>query len=299
MKNDTGKNPLRQALILLLVIMIPAAGFLGWHIGQGSAQQEPAAEHEETIQDNGHGLFSWHDEVFDAEEREILLQLMTEQGLTELYQDIPSSVPTASIKELADACEALGIRLYLLVGDAKWALDKKASKLRAEIQRAALIGCSGIMVDIEPGSLDEWKNDRDSVMESMTQGFLQAKASAEKEGLEMIVCLSWYYDDYGYGSELEQIVEDGCDTLAIMNYNREDEVGQIETEAELCREYGKALINIYELQEIGKYDLEEINTYREEGLSSLWQSWEELRSVYSEQDISAALHEYRALKAMN
>jgi len=299
MKKDIDKNPLRLALILLLVIMIPAAGFLGWHIGQGTAQKEQTAEEEETVKDSGHGLFSWHDEVFDEEEREVLFQLMTEQGLTELYQDIPATMSTARIKELADACEALGIRLYLLVGNSEWALDKKATKLRAEIQRAALIGCSGIMVDIEPGSLDEWKNDRDSVMESMTQGFLQAKAAAEKEGLEMIVCLSWYYDDYGYESELKQIVEEGCDTLAIMNYNREDEAGQIETEAKLCRKYGKALINIYELQEIGKYDLEEIHTYREEGLPALWQSWEELHSIYSDQDISAALHEYRALKAMN
>ena len=287
--------PSRTALLVLLILLIPAAGLLGWLLGR---DRTPAAEPKDVIPDHGHGLFSWHDEVFEAEERETLLQLMREQGLTELYQDVPHTTPTALVKELAEACRALGIRFYLLVGEPEWALDRKAAELRSEIQRAALIGCDGVMVDIEPGSTDQWKKDRDSVMSSMTEAFLKGKAAAEREGLEMIACFSWYYDDYGYEAELEQLIAEGCDTFAIMNYHREDEVGQIQTEAELCRRYGKALISIYELQEVGKYDLEEIHTYREAGLPALWESWDELRNAFPDQEISAALHEYRALKAM-
>jgi len=297
MRKGREKTPFRlTALLVLFVLLIPTAGLLGWLLGQS---ETPTTEPKDIIPDLGHGLFSWHDEVFEAEERKILLRLMREQGLTELYQDIPHNMPTAQIKELAEACKALGIRLYLLIGEPEWALDRNATELRYEIQRAALIGCAGVMVDIEPGSTDKWKKDRDSVMDSMTQAFLQGQDAAEQEGLEMIVCLSWYYDDYGYEDALEQLVAEGCDTLAIMNYNRRDEIGQIETEAELCRNYGKALISIYELQEVGKHDLEENHTYREAGLPALWESWNELRSAFSEQEISAALHEYRALKAMN
>lgn len=299
MRKGLDKAPYRRtALLVLLVLLIPTAGLLGWLLGRGGLPTTAMAP-TDAIPDRGHGLFSWHDEVLEAEEREILLQLMREQDLTELYQNIPHNMPTAQIKDLAEACKACGIRLYLLIGDPEWALDRNATKLRNEIQRAALIGCSGVMVDIEPGSTDKWKKDRDSVMDSMTQAFLQGKAAAEREGLEMIACIPWYYDDLGYEAELEQLVAEGCDTLAIMNYNRKDEIGQIETEAELCRNYGKALISIYELQEAGKHDLQERNTYREAGLSALWESWDELRSAFPDQVISAALHEYRALKAMS
>lgn len=83
-----------------------------------------------------------------------------------------------------------------------------------------------------------------------------------------------------------------------MNYYREDEAGQIETEAELCEKYKKRLINIYELQEVGKHGLEEFSTYREAGLPAMWESWESLKRAYPEQDFSVALHEYRSLKAM-
>ena len=115
----------------------------------------------------------------------------------------------------------------------------------------------------------------------------------------MIVCLSYYYDDYGFEDELETIVEDGCGALAIMNYNREDEIGQIETEAALCKTYGKRLITIYELQEVGKFDLEESHTYREAGLSALKESRERALAYFGDQKISTALHEYRALKEMS
>lgn len=153
-------------------------------------------------------------------------------------------------------------------------------------------------MDIEPGATDEWKEDRESVMPTMTQAFLRGKSAAEENGIEMSVCLSYYYDDYGFEDELETIVEHGCDALAIMNYDREDELGQIETEAALCKKYEKALINVYELQEAGKYDLEEINTYHEAGLSALQNSWLKISKVIQDQDISMAIHEYRSLKEM-
>ena len=247
----------------------------------------------------GDGLFSWHDEVFEEGERETLFCLMRDQGLTELYQDVPYDTPVSEIKDFAEDCRENGIKLYLLVGEPEWALDRSGAALRAEIQRAALMGFDGVMADIEPGSTDEWKEDRASVMETMTKAFLRCNADAKENGVEMIVCLSYYYDDYGFGDEHETIVEDGCGALAIMNYNREDEIGQIETEAALCKTYGKRLITIYELQEVGKFDLEESHTYREAGLSALKESRERALAYFGDQKISTALHEYRALKEMS
>lgn len=244
----------------------------------------------------GNGLFSWHDEVFDDDERKILFDLMRDQNLTELYQDVPFNAPVSKIEEFAKSCEENGIRLYLLIGASDWALDKEGTELRTQIQRAALMGFAGVMVDIEPGSTKEWKKDRKSVMTTMTRAFLRGKSAAEENGLEMIVCLSYYYDDYGFEEELETIVEHGCDALAIMNYDRSDEIGQIKTEAAFCKKYNKRLINIYELQKVGKYELEEIHTYYEVGLSALQKSRDEVMKYFADQNITIALHEYRALK---
>ncbi|MBQ7604263.1 MAG: hypothetical protein IJU75_04850 [Clostridia bacterium] len=250
----------KKSRVLIIVLLAGTVLLISFGIFYLTRWREKLNKTSESLP--GDGLFSWHDEIFEADEREILFDLMRSQGLTELYQDVPLDTPVPKIKEFAKACEENGIRLYLLVGEPEWALDKNGTELRAQIQRAALMGLAGVMVDVEPGSTDEWKKDRIPVMATMTRAFLRGKAAAEENGLEMIVCLSYYYDDYGFGEELETIVKLGCDGLAIMNYDRQDEIGQIETEAALCKTHGKRLINIDELQEGGKYGLEEIHTYR-------------------------------------
>lgn len=290
---NTAQKKARVLIIILLALVAALGSFCIWLLTVRCAKQTKTPEIR-----TGNGLFSWHDEVFETDEREILFRLMRDQGLTELYQDVPADTPVPLIKAFAQTCEENGIRLYLLIGEPEWALDKHGTELRAQIQRAALMGFSGVMVDVEPGSTDEWKEDRRPVMETMTKAFLRGKAAAEENGLEMIVCLSYYYDDYGFEDELETVVQRGCDALAIMNYNREDEIGQIQTEAALCKAYGKRLINIYELQEVGEFGLEETHTYREAGLSALQKSSESIQRYFADQDISTALHEYRALKDM-
>lgn len=260
---------------------------------------EPGTDAGSDAPPRGNGLFSWHDEVFDASERETLFALMKERGLTELYQDVPHDTPVPEIKEFAASCAENGVRLYLLIGDPQWALDPNATELRSEIQRAALMGFAGVMVDVEPGPTDEWKEDRESVMEMMTEAFVRGKSAAAENGVEMIVCLSYYYDDYGFEEQIETIVKDGCDSLAIMNYNREDEAEQIGTEAWYCEAFGKALVNIYELKEPGQYDLEEIHTYSEVGLEELENSWASLRETYPDLEFYMALHDYRALKDLS
>ena len=285
----------RAVIIILFALVVALTVFCIRLLMHQNAEQ---AKGSEALQGQRNGLFSWHDEVLKTDERAVLFRLMKDQGLTELYQDIPLDTPVSQIREFAEACKENGIRLYLLIGAPEWALDGEGTALRAQIQRAALMGFSGVMVDVEPGSTDEWKEDQKPVMATMTEAFLQGKTAAEENGLEMIVCLSYYYDDYGFEDELETIVERGCDALAIMNYNREDEIGQIETEAALCKTYGKRLINIYELQEVGEFGLEEMHTYCDVGLPALQKSAETVYRYFAGQDFSTALHEYRALKDM-
>lgn len=297
-RNTAQRSPALAALILsVLALALAAAALLLVLRRTGAPAGAPAPETEGPADtaDAGHGLFSWHSEVLDAEARETLLRLMREQGLTELYQYISHDTSTDLLRELSESCRENGVRLYLLVGNAEWATDKNARELRKEIRRAALLGCAGVMADIEPASTELWQKDRDAAMTIMTEGYVRAEEAAREEGIELIACLPWYYDDYGYEHELKTLVADGCDALAIMNYSRDDEIGQIGTEAEICRRSGKRLICIYELQPVGEHNLKEINTYNSLGLSALWESWEKICAAYPEQKLYAALHEYRAL----
>ena len=99
--------------------------------------------------------------------------------------------------------------------------------------------------------------------------------------------------DYNFNSEL---IENGCDRIAVMNYYRGAEIKNIATEVDLVQKHGKGIITIYELQKADGHGLKEINTYYNSGLAALARSFKSVMEAYPEQTISIAYHDYRALK---
>ena len=81
-----------------------------------------------------------------------------------------------------------------------------------------------------------------------------------------------------------------------MNYYRGAEIKNIATEVELASEYGKELINIYELKKADGSSVEEINTYYNSGLTALRKNYAGVKEAYPGRNISIAYHDYRALK---
>ena len=99
-----------------------------------------------------------------------------------------------------------------------------------------------------------------------------------------------------FRSGLEELIKNGCDSIAVMNYYRGAEIKNIATEIELAQKYGKGIITIYELQKADGHGVKEINTYYNSGLAALKKSYASLLEAYPEQTISMAYHDYRALK---
>lgn len=118
---------------------------------------------------------------------------------------------------------------------------------------------------------------------------------AKGYGLEVIVCIPWYYDDKGQQKGLEELIQNGCDGIAVMNYYRGAEIKNIATEVKLVQKYGKSIITIYELQKADGHGLKEINTYYNAGLAALENNFKSVTEAYPEQTISIAYHDYQAL----
>lgn len=146
-----------------------------------------------------------------------------------------------------------------------------------------------------PYLLDEWDEDADALMRSFASAAQCAYERARQLGLEMILCVPYYYDTTGHASALETLISSACDRVAVMNYYREDEARHIETEAAYAQAYGKGLIHIYELQPPGEHGLQAINTYYGLGADALRQSFRALRWAYPQLALDMALHDAEAL----
>ena len=245
-----------------------------------------------------YSVFRWDGVVTQGEERENFYQLLEKGRIGELYQFL--SQQELQEEDTRDYLTALGernIAVYALAGEPEWGLDSSADAIVEQLDavdkanQALPTDCriKGLMVDVEPYLLDEWEEDRENLMRTFADCIVTAYQHAKGLGLEFLVCIPTYYSVV-CPEELERIIANGCDGIAIMNYDRTNEYEQIVDEVELARNYSKRVINIAELQEPGKHDLTDLNTYYSTGLKVLYASWETLADRFAYEKLSFCYH---------
>ena len=257
---------------------------------------------------SGYGMFSWHAEAIADAQAQDLDACMDKAGVTEIYQHFSNSTSEEEIVSFVERMSKRNVAVYALIGEAEWAYEKERSQLLAQLKwisqynegqkKSARI--QGVMVDVEPYILKEWDEgdeERDALMKGYVGGMEQAYGYASDQKLELLVCIPTFYDVTNE-ELLEQLVAQACDGIAVMNYNRTDEYGQIAKEVGFAREYGKEVLCIYELQKSGVHDLEEINTYAEKGLDALWESADRLKRQFGYERLRFAYHYYEPLREL-
>lgn len=281
----------------ILVAMAFCAAFLAGRVALG-AQAQAAPEPGRTRL----GVFSWQRENVTKEDasRE-LFDILAGVGASELYQYM--NVKNAD--QFLQRAKELQIDVYLLAGRPEWALDAKAKQMLKEVDKAAKLmaqsggaGLAGLMLDVEPYLTSAYKKDPGKTMETYLAAMRRTYARAQEKGVFLILCIPHFYDAAGYTEVLRALIQEASDAVAVMNYQKNDESGQIETELDAARQAGKRLIHIYELQRPGLYDLTERNTYYQDGLPAVWDSSEKLRAYFDYEGLSFALHDYTALREM-
>lgn len=255
------------------------------------------------------GLFSWDEAVIAEEERDALASCIKQCGVNMIYQEFSEeSLASGEASGFVTRMKRQSVEVYALMGEAKWAYEPKADTLlksiksvsdyNKKIKREARI--AGVIVDVEPYLLDEWDEGGDSrseLLECYLSCMRSAYQYASQNKLKFWVCIPNFYDVAGLEiNVLEELISKYCDGIAIMNYNRTDEYMQIAREVGYAREYGKGVVCIYELQQPGRHELEEINTYAEAGLDALWSSARRLEKQFGYDRLQFAYHYYKPLQ---
>ncbi len=273
-------------------------------LGFGGPGAEPGDNHRE-----GFGMFSWDEGVLEPEETQTLFEVAKKADVAAIYQQFSREcLEEEKSADFVMGMEERGIEVFALMGEAKWAYERDAKTLIERIGYVAEYNerhrdqgrIQGVMVDVEPYLLDEWDEGREKRGELMA-GYgacmERAYACASEKGLKFLVCIPTFYDATNMDI-LERLIAYGCDGVAVMNYNRKDEYGQIAREVGFAREYEKEIVCIYELQRPGKHELEEINTYANEGLEALRQSAWRLERQFGYDRLRFAYHYYKPLKEL-
>lgn len=302
------KNPCQWAALGCILLALTLLTGLIPHTGAAASESAPTA-----------GLFSWKAATVNKSDGQIF-STMEQVGLHTLYQNFSSKTSRqAHMAAFLEAAMEKGVTVYQLTGDPSWAMDAEGVRLCEAVEEAASYNrrverkflalreedgkawdtvprLAGIVFDVEPYTLDAWDEDPGAVMDSFVSGMKHAYALAKENGLEVILCIPWFYDTQGLTKGLRRLVRDCCDSVLVMNYYRGAEIGHIAAEAELAAAHGKGLITAYELQEADGKQIQEANTYYSEGLAAVRENFAALQAAYQGQTVSMALHDYRALE---
>ncbi len=246
-------------------------------------------------------IFSWHQENIIADTKTFFTTLK-ELNIDSVYQYFSSSLSDQEIKEFVDKCDENKIDLYYLCGEKEYGLIKNQAKWLNEVDQVLRLQqithkqIKGVVFDVEPYLLDEYDQDPLAVMDQFVENGQAAYNYAKENSLEVILCIPYYYDHKGYHDQLEKLVKECCDQLAIMNYYRKDEAKHIQDEVKLCKQYNKQCINIYEFND-GK-GITKQNTYHDIGLTGAYDNFTKLKEKLADDKLKLSLHDYDAIREL-
>lgn len=275
---------LRKRGIFLLLICLGLTGL--W--GCGCSEKEKWED----------SIFSWNGGMLLKDQEDKVQYAMDKLGCRAIYQEIPHDAEDEVVLDFLARRSAKGQQVYYLAGQAEWGLEKDAESMKAVVRtvvdwnKAAgeNQGFEGIVWDVEPYLLDEWDEDKEWVMNTYVANCITAFGEAAAEGLKVITCIPNFYDRSATQKGLEALIKSGCDAIAVMNYNKSDESGQIEEETRLVKKYGKGILNIAELQKPGYHDLTEINTYYYDGIEAVKESFAGLKERFDYSGMGFSWH---------
>lgn len=250
-------------------------------------------------------VFNWDRDMVTVEKADVFFDEFLDSTISTVYQYIPARTAEEDIAYYLTSAAAHEVGIYLLTGEPEWGLEADGASMVDEIMRAQAINqlvpgeaqIRGVVMDVEPYLTDKWDTAPGEVMDRFAAGLACAYSEALDCGLQLIVCIPYFYDTKGYADALERIIESGCDRAAVMNYYKGKEADHIADEIALSRKYGKKLVNIYELQPPEGTAVTEANTYYHEGLGAVVRSAVSLRSMY-QGDVEFAIHDFDAWKEM-
>lgn len=248
-------------------------------------------------------VFSWEGEYMLEEYEPQLSGLMSRLGCKAVYQQIETDADEGIVLSYLNRRATLGQDVYYLAGSPGWGSEAGAASMLKEVKKVTewnrkapkKEGFFGIVWDVEPYLLKEWKEEPERCMQQFVKNCEAAYKKAGENKLAVIVCIPNFYDSSGFEEELEQLVMNGCDGIAVMNYLKRDETGQISTEVELAQRYQKAVINITEMQKPGYHELTDNNTYYNDGIDAVVESWKRIREQFNYSGLGFSWHYLRPL----
>lgn len=249
-------------------------------------------------------LFSWKEEDTYVENKKKLEFVLENVDMGRIFQHFGND--DSRFKELSGFMQRMKekkIDVCYLTGEAEWALADDSKYLCNEIDRVLEWNnnhdekekFSGIVFDVEPYLTNEWKEEEEAVMKKYVNNMRSAYQYAVKNKLDVTICIPYWYDK-SHIDDLEALVKDCCDEVAVMNYYRENEYSNMKNEVAFAKKYDKRITCIFEFTKPGEHDLEDKSTYYNIGIEIAQEVFDDLTKKFEYEKLYCSYHYLESLE---
>lgn len=303
-EDDERRRRMKKTIFFSAIVLILIGSLVYMQLQINQLKSVVTAKHNQVQKE---AMYAWDDLTYRTENRVDTLMNLEQLNISTLYQSIDKEeLFSNDFVSFVQQAKRLNIEVVYLCGQAEWAEDIQAKSMKEEIDKIVMFNqavgpeaqIEWINFDVEPHLTQQWDDNRDELMNQFLTAMREAYAYANSKGIKVTLCIAHWLDNQ-YGEIVEELIKNACDEISIMNYDRSDEVSNMESELAIAKKYNKRIVCIFELQKPGKHDLEPINTYYDLGVEKAKERFEELREIFDYEGLSFAYHYYTPIIKMN
>ncbi len=271
-----------RLMAIVLAILCPACRLTEKDLPNG---QEYTSD---TLSTEGrHSIFAWDLYLFNEGAFPSLSKVLTAYEIDRVYQAIPAVYFNSfEVSSMVTNCAAMDIEVVALNGDPSWQ-SEGLNAYYAWIDALCAYNQSHPSEAIRAVALDVESHTMESFQEDMTKGFSsyvelmrEAYLYAHERGLSVVQVIPTMFDIIDI-DKFEWFIQNCCDELSVMNYEKDGAVNNIKDEILLCKKNGVRIESIFETMPISDpHHVTAANTYFDEGEAALRSAVKELQSTY-------------------
>jgi hypothetical protein len=184
------------------------------YIRPWSPYEEPISfQSEERVQAGSRSIYMWSKSIAQRDPEEIT-QKLVQWGIQEVYLSVGNGAEQLQrFKALANQLQQKDISVHLLIGRNQWLKGYAVAKMDSVWKKMNGVVLAGVHFDIEPHAMDEYKQNKDSLMMRYTDMVVQLNQWAKLKGVYLGFAVPLYYE-----AKILKILNDNSDEVVVMAY---------------------------------------------------------------------------------
>jgi hypothetical protein len=184
------------------------------YIRPWSPYEEPISfQSEERVQVGSKSMYMWSKSIAQREPEEIT-QKLVQWGIQEVYLSVGSGADQVQrFKTLANQLQQKDISVHLLIGRNQWLKGDAVAKMDSVWKKMGGVFLAGVHFDIEPHAMEEYKQNKDSLMSQYSAMVVRLHQWAESKGVYLGFAVPLYYD-----AKVLKVLNDNSDEVVVMAY---------------------------------------------------------------------------------